>query len=136
MKKRIIISILIAFLIVGGFLGYLLLNNRVVSTITLDINPSIELGLTKNEIVRSIVALNDDAKRIVNSDLNGKSLNEILKVITNNLIENGYANENQIMILLHSQGTIDSKKIESELKSDFNAQKLSLFLIQLKKMKN
>ena len=43
MKKKI----LIPTILIIGIISYILYNNRIVSTITLDINPSIEINLTK-----------------------------------------------------------------------------------------
>ena len=62
MKKKIIISIIICLILLTGILGFIIWNNRTVSTITLDINPSIEIKLNRKEQVKSITALNDDAK--------------------------------------------------------------------------
>ena len=48
MKKKIIIPIgIVALFLVIGFIIFD--NNKIVSTITLDINPSIEINLTRNE---------------------------------------------------------------------------------------
>ena len=48
MKKGIISGIIIVVILVITFV-YLGLSNRIVTTITLDINPSIEIGLNKEE---------------------------------------------------------------------------------------
>ena len=109
MKKKIIIPIgIVALFLVIGFIIFD--NNKIVSTITLDINPSIEINLTRNEKVKSVVALNEDAKEIVNGNLKGKSIDDTLKQITDNLIEKGYvAEENSLEIILYSEGDISNK---------------------------
>ena len=71
MKKRmvIILSVLVLLIClgVGGYLIYD--NNRVISTIVLDINPSIKISLNKDEKVLKVLSLNEDAKKIVTDDL-------------------------------------------------------------------
>ena len=78
MKKKIIISIIICLIIVIGLISYNIWDNRVVSIITLDINPSIEIKLNRKEKVVSVVALNSDAKEVISNDLKGKKLDKAL----------------------------------------------------------
>ena len=74
MKKKIIISIIGCLILIIGIIGFIIWNNnRIVSTFTLDINPSIEINLDKNDKVKSVVALNEDAKGIIGKDLKGKT---------------------------------------------------------------
>ena len=87
MKKKIILSIIIGLFFIIGTVSVILFNNRIVSTITLDINPSIEISLTKNEKVKKVKALNSDAKDVINKNLKGKSLDKALDVITKNIVE-------------------------------------------------
>ena len=65
MKKKVMIPVIIVVVLLLGVIGYLIYNNnKVVSTITMDINPSIEIRLKKGNIVKSVVPLNDDARRM------------------------------------------------------------------------
>lgn len=83
----IIISLAVVLLI--GFLigGFLLIKNKtkeqnknentdekVASTITLDINPSIKLELDKDEYIINVVSLNNSAKAILEGNYKGKNL--------------------------------------------------------------
>ena len=61
MKKKIIIPVIVCLIIIIGITGFIIWNNRTVSTITMDINPSIEINLNRNDRVNSIVALNNEA---------------------------------------------------------------------------
>ena len=72
MKKKIIISILGCLILVIGIIGFIFWNNRTISTIYLDINPSIEIKISNSEDVVSITALNDDANDVISNDLVGK----------------------------------------------------------------
>ena len=116
MKNKIIIVCLI---IVIGFAGFIIWNNRVMSTITLDINPSLEINLDKESNVKNIIALNNDAKDIISNKLRGKSLDYTLDTITNNLIEKGYVNDNQIEIIIYSTGIINRDDVELKIKNSF-----------------
>lgn len=62
MKKKIVISIIVVLILVIGIVSFILFNNSITTTITLDINPSIEINLTRNKKIKNVVALNDTAK--------------------------------------------------------------------------
>jgi len=134
MKKKIIIPIgIVALFLVIGFIIFD--NNKIVSTITLDINPSIEINLTRNEKVKSVVALNEDAKEIVNGNLKGKSIDDTLKQITDNLIEKGYvAEENFLEIILYSEGDISNKELETKLKETLEKKKIDSNITTIEKV--
>ncbi len=66
MKAPLIIVILL--LVLGVYVYIEHINNQIMSTITLDINPSIEINLNKDNKVISVIALNEDAKDIVESN--------------------------------------------------------------------
>jgi len=133
MKKKIIIPIVVVMLIlIIGLVGFVLWNNRIVSTITLDINPSFEINLTRNELVRSVVALNDDAKDIISSDLKGKSLDDTLESITNNLANN-YDNNN-IDVILYTEGKIQDEDVASKVEFIFGKKDIHAEVIVIEKI--
>ena len=134
MKKKIIITIIAILVIVIGVTSFIIWDNRVVSTITLDINPSIEIKLGKNEIVKKIVALNDDAKEIINDNLNGKDLKEVVEVITEKVIEEGYIEDNYVVILLHTKGSIKNEDINNRIRNSFEEKNVNADIIVIDKM--
>ena len=89
-------------------------DNQIVSTIILDINPSVEINLDKDELVISVKALNADAKKIINDDLIGKSLDNALETITDNLILEGFASD-EIVILISTSGDIKVDDVKDKL---------------------
>lgn len=120
MNKKIIISVSISLVvIIGIILTIVLLNNRVYSTIILDINPSIKINLTKDNKVMSIIPLNEDAKSIINNDLVGKSLDETFNIISGKLIENDYVIDNEITMLIYTEGNIRVNEVEKLISSSF-----------------
>lgn len=117
MKKKNVI-IIVSCLLLGCILYFVLFRSKVVTTITLDINPSIELGLDKNNSVIKAKALNEDAKSIVNKELLNKSLNDALNDIKDNLVKEGYA-EDRMVILAYSEGEYDSEEFKNKLANVF-----------------
>ena len=136
MKKKIVVSIIVCLILIVGIGGFIIWNNnRIVSTVTLDINPSIEINLTRNEKVKSVVALNEDAKEIVDGNLKGKSIDDTLKQITDNLIEKGYVTEeNFLEIILYSEGDISNKELETKLKETLEKKKIDSNIITINKV--
>ncbi len=117
MNKKIIIIGLT--LLLFGICSFILWDNRVVSTITLEINPSIEIRLNKSDKVINVVPLNEDAKEVIKGNFLGKNLDTVLEVITDNVIANGYVAEDEIPILLYSTGHIDSGVVTDNLTKKF-----------------
>ena len=121
MKKKIIIIIVI-ILIISISMGIIYFNrskDKIVSTIILDINPSIEINLNKKNNVKSIKTINDDAKDIIDDELIGKTLDDLLNIISNKVIEKGYIDDNRVSILLYSTGEIRNEDIEIKLRDTF-----------------
>lgn len=117
MKKKIII-ITISILLLTAIILLLFLNKKdEMYTITLDINPSIELKVDKNDEVKNVIALNEDAQEIISDDLNNKNLDEALTVIINNLVDKGYTSEidsRGITIILYSEKNKENIKNKIE----------------------
>ena len=114
MKKKIITIMVCALILIIGITSFILYNNRTISTIFLDINPSIEIRLKKNNIVKKVIALNDDAKSVISNSLEGKKLDDGVRILADNLVKEGYIVDNQVTILLYVDDnnvkTIDSIK--------------------------
>ena len=120
-EKKIIIIILTVFVLsILGISGFLIYDNkRIVSTLILDINPSIKITLNKKDKVLSAVPLNDDAKKIVSNDLKGKKLDNAIEIITNNVIKQGFVEEEKIVVLVNTTGKIESNNVEKIVKNKF-----------------
>ena len=114
MKKKIIIPIIVCCLI-AIIAFYFLWVNRTVSTITLDINPSIEIKLKKNEAVKKVIALNDDAKTIIDSTVKGQSFEDTINKIIDRYVEGGYPIDRGITIILHTEGEADIDDFEHRI---------------------
>ena len=128
MKKKIIIPIVILLvLVICGLTWFILNNNKIVSTITLDINPSIELQLNKKNEVVNVIPLNDDAKIIVDDSLKGLDLNNALDKITHNVIDKGFVKD-FTTIIIHAEG-INNKEVETVLSKSFEERNIQTNII-------
>ena len=121
MKKKVIIisSVLLVFVLVVALIISLVFNkkkdlnteqekfdNEIVSILTIDVNPSIEINLNKDNIVVSVVALNDDAKVVVNnSNYEKENLENVLSMLVDSLKQNNYLSDEKNLILIN----VDSK---------------------------
>lgn len=128
MKKKLLL-IIAALLVVAGFIGLIIYNNRTVSTITLDINPSIEINLNKSNKVKSVIALNEDAKDVISKNIKGKSLNDTLNILASNIVEKGYTEDGMVTILLYSKGSVDNNDIQDILRNSFGSQNTATNII-------
>ena len=79
--------------------------------VNLMVNPNIEFGIDDNEVVVSVVALNDDANIVLHElELEGLEYEEALELVVDELVELEYVNDNEILISIESE---DEEKIES-----------------------
>ena len=82
----------LALVVVGGGAGVQYYQaNAVASVISLDVNPSVELDVNRQEKVVSAVPLNADANEILDGmDLKGADLNVAVNAIMGSLLKHGY----------------------------------------------
>ena len=127
MKKKVLIIlpiILFVIVIIGIYL-----NNNKVSTIIIDINPSIKIKVKNNNIV-SVEALNEDAKDII-EDLNGRNIDEGIEIITTRIIDKVEREDNKYVILINSNGSISNKDIERKFNKYFKERNTEVEIISI-----
>lgn len=77
------------------------------STVTLDVNPQIEITLDENDRVISVIGLNDDGEEFLNQNIDYKrmTLDEVIEILVDRLEERGYivSTEDNVM-LIHVDG--------------------------------
>ena len=98
--------------------------HAVASVVSLDVNPSIELKVSKSEKVLACTPLNEDAKAILadmgnGADLRGAKLDVAVNAIVGSLVRNGYLNSisSAIMISVEDNDTARAEKLQRELTS-------------------
>ncbi len=113
MKSKNIIFVIISIVVLLSIISFVIIyNNRIVSTLTIDINPSIEIGLDRKNMVKKVVPINEDAKELITTDLNGLNLDNDVTLITDNAVKK-YTKDNTLVILLYSEGNIDNEKVQN-----------------------
>ena len=124
MKYIKTIIILTSLTLFGIIIWLLFINNKVVSTITLNINPSIEINLDKQEKVINVKALNEDAKSIVSKEYNNKTLDETFELLITNLIDKDYVNDNNVNIILYTEGNIEIENVTRKIEFIFGKEEV------------
>lgn len=136
MKKKVLVPIIICLLVVMGTIGLMMWNNRVVSIITMDINPSIQINLNKNNEVVNVIALNDDAKDIVNNNFKNKTLDETFEQLITKIIDKGYVTDNNVDVILHTEGNIINNDVVDKVEFIFGKQDVHTEVIVIEKITN
>ena len=114
----------LALVLLGGGGIFYQQAHAVASVVSLDVNPSIELKVSKSEKVLVCTPLNEDAKAILadmggGADLKGVKLDVAVNAIVGSLVRNGYLNSisSAIMISVEDNDTARAEKLQRELTS-------------------
>ncbi len=131
MKKKLIIigTAVVAVALVAVLTCIIIINNnkKIVTTITIDINPSIELGITKNGRVGKITALSKDGEEFARADCQGKKLEDYLDEMVQRTLDLHLAETREITIILGMDG--NNKKIEDAIQKAFERKDISANII-------
>lgn len=116
----------LALVLVGGGGGYYYYsaNNAVASLVSLDVNPSIQLEVNKNEKVLSATPMNDDGAEILDGmDLKGTQADVAMYAIIGSLLQHGYVDElaNSILITVEDDDKARGEKLQQELTAQADA---------------
>ena len=114
----------LALVLLGGGGIFYQQAHAVASVVSLDVNPSIELKVSKSEKVLACTPLNEDAKAILadmgdGADLKGAKLDVAVNAIVGSLVRNGYLDSisSAIMISVEDNDTARAEKLQRELTS-------------------
>ena len=114
----------LALVLLGGGGIFYQQAHAVASVVSLDVNPSIELKVSKSEKVLVCTPLNEDAKAILadmgdGADLKGAKLDVAVNAIVGSLVRNGYLDSisSAIMISVEDKDTARAEKLQRELSS-------------------
>ena len=119
----LVAACLAVMLLCGGGVFYQRAH-AVASVVSLDVNPSIELKVSRNEKVLVCTPLNEDAKAILadmsnGADLKGAKLDVAVNAIVGSLVRNGYLDSisSTIMISVEDKDAARAEKLQRELTS-------------------
>lgn len=124
-NKRLSYSLASMFVLAIVLFSIMSSGNRfdsvVASTITIDINPSIEITLNENDEVINIKAINSDAETLLDHDVKfrGLSLDRAIEILMEKAVEKGYiidsTEDNIILIDVSSKQAIVRERVEEQL---------------------
>lgn len=115
-----------AVILIGGAAGFAVYNNnyKVASTISLDVNPSVEIRVNRKEDVLSVTALNEDGKIIIdNMDFEGSSIDVTVNALIGSMLRNGYLTDlaNSILISVDDDDAVRGAELQKKLADEVNA---------------
>ena len=123
-KWTTLVAACLAVLLLGGGGMFYQQAHAVASVVSLDVNPSIELKVSRNEKVLVCTPLNEDAKAILadmsnGADLKGAKLDVAVNAIVGSLVRNGYLDSisSAIMISVEDKDAARAEKLQRELTS-------------------
>jgi len=98
-------------LAVGGFAGYQY-QFAVDTAVSIDVNPSIELEVNRQEKVLRATPLNDDAQTILDGmELEGVNLKTAVNAVIGSMVQNGYLTDEINSILLSVDNDDEAKRV-------------------------
>lgn len=109
-------SAVLIVIILAGFTVYAFYYNKNINYVTIDINPSVEFVLRKDDKVLGVYALNEDANiLLVDLNLEGMQYKEALKILVEASILMGYidefSDENSMLITAYSNKENNSNRL-------------------------
>ena len=120
---RAVIGIAAAFALViaagaVGISAYRHLENNVAATVSIDVNPSFEIAVNRDERVLSVAAQNADAQKVIGTmELAGSDLEVAVNALVGSMLKNGYLSDTANSILI----TVDGENAQ-ELQQTLSAQ--------------
>ena len=112
----------LCLLLGGGFgLKSYRVNHMVDATVSLDVNPSVELQVNQKERVLNVKAMNEDGRIIVGDmDLSGSSLDVAVNALIGSMLQNGYLNElaNSILISVDNDDLVRGADLQARLSAE------------------
>ncbi len=104
----------LCLLLGGGFSYYEF--GQIVTVVGLDVNPSVELCLNRQDRVVKSIALNEDGEAIISrKDINGRKLEEAVDSVITTMTEQGYLKKNEsersaVLVTVSSKKKDDRKQ--------------------------
>lgn len=112
-------------LMAGGVFGLqsYRINSTVDTTVSLDVNPSVEIQINRKERVLEVLPLNEDGRTIVGDmDFSGSSLDVTVNALIGSMLRNGYLSElaNSILISVDHNDPIRGAELQQRLSAEVN----------------
>lgn len=117
-----------AFLLICGCAFGIISNanaKNIYTTVTIDVNPSVQINANKNERVLSVTPLNRDGEIIIGDlDFSGSTIDVAVNAVIGSMLKHGYITEtkNAILISVICKDKDEAAELNSKLYSEVNAQ--------------
>jgi len=124
-KNSVALSMVLVIIIASVYFFGQFNTNKIYGVVSLDVNPSIELGIDKNEIVLAINKKNDDSDLILNDNIIGKDINIALSELISNAYDKNIMSKSDPVVISYvpiekKNKLIYSKKLNSFIKNSEN----------------
>jgi len=117
MKKKFLVAASLAVLCLGGSTGAYAYYQTPVSYLSLDINPSVELGINAFDKVVQVEAYNEDGEKILEEvDVIGSDVTEAVGELVSSADNNGYIAEDGSTVVSVTTET-DNEEVATELET-------------------
>lgn len=121
--KRVAAAAAALVLLAGGLTGYLVYHNNhaVASTVSLDVNPSVEIQVNGKEKVLAVNALNEDGRTVIGDmDFTGSSLDVTVNALIGSMLREGYLSElaNSILVSVDSGNAAEGAALQQKLSAE------------------
>lgn len=123
--RKIATAAAMLVLLIGGMVGFnsYSVAKTIDSTISLDVNPSIEINTNAKDRVLSVNALNEDAKTVIDDmDFEGADLDVTINALIGSLLRHGYIDEykNSILLSVDNQDKNKGEAMRQRLLEEIN----------------
>lgn len=99
-------------------------NHHTVATVSLDVNPGIEIRLNRNERVLDVVPINEDGKIVIgNMNFKNSDLEVTVNALVGSMLKNGYLSNmaNSILISVDGNDGEKAKLLQEKLSADVDS---------------
>lgn len=123
--RRFAAAAAVLVLLIGGVIGFNGYNvaKTVAATISLDVNPSIEINTNAKDRVLSVNALNEDAETVIGDmDFEGADLDVAINALIGSLLRHGYLDEykNSILVSVDNRDKDKGEAMRLKLLDEIN----------------
>lgn len=123
--KYIMAAAACLILVVGAGLGFSAyhVNHAVAATVSLEVNPSIQIQVNEKERVLNVQALNKDGEIVIGDmDFSGSDINVVINALIGSMLRNGYLNElaNSILISVDNEDPAKGAALQEKLTKEVN----------------
>lgn len=118
-KPLVAIAACFIFLCAGLFVGIKYAGNaKSVATVSLDVNPSIEIKINSKNVVTDVDTLNKDAEKVLGDmDLEGSKIDVAINAVIGSMLRNGYLSEisNSVLVSVAGGDSAKNAQLQSEI---------------------